>query len=172
MPELIVRIKKHTDGTATLSCVRRDGTNTWQRQRGSLGHFFPLHDLTHFAVETTLGYRRGFYGLVADGWEMTDFGAPWPLGPLPSEALEAEMMVGFFDTERRMLQRLSAEEVNEQAATFLAARGEKGASMSRTVTDEKLADVRAVRADLFARWEAVSPGDALELAFDRAMVPA
>ncbi|MDQ6831263.1 MAG: hypothetical protein M3081_20570 [Gemmatimonadota bacterium] len=172
MPELVVRIKKHTDGTATLSCTRRDGTTTWQRQRGALGQFFPLHDLTHFAVESVLGYRRGFYGLVADGWEMTDFGTPWPRGPLPAETVEAEMMVGFFDSERRLLQRFSAEEVNEQAANFMANRVEKGARPSRTFTDAQLADVRALRADVFARWAAIEPGDALELAFDRELATA
>src|SRR5205085_4529315 len=51
MPDLIIRIKKKTDGAAALSCTRADGSVTWQRQDGQLGRFFPLHDLTHFAVE-------------------------------------------------------------------------------------------------------------------------
>ena len=42
-------------------------TATVQRQKGSLGLVFPPHDLTHFAIETELGYTGGFYGLVADG---------------------------------------------------------------------------------------------------------
>ena len=56
MPELLIRIKKKTDGAAALSCIRPDGTTTWQRQDGRLGAFFPLHDLTHYAVETVLGF--------------------------------------------------------------------------------------------------------------------
>jgi hypothetical protein len=27
-----------------------------------------LHDLTHYAVETALGYRRDFFGLITEGW--------------------------------------------------------------------------------------------------------
>jgi hypothetical protein len=34
--------------------------------------FFALHDLTDFAVESTLGFRCGFYGLAAQGWEIED----------------------------------------------------------------------------------------------------
>ena len=44
MPELVIRIKKKKDGDAALSCVRADGTITWQRQEGDRGRFFPLHD--------------------------------------------------------------------------------------------------------------------------------
>ncbi|MDF2775439.1 MAG: hypothetical protein K0S86_4940, partial [Geminicoccaceae bacterium] len=71
---LRIRIKKNADGSAALTCIRADGSVTWQRQEGAQGRFFPRHDLTHFAVETTLGHRRGFYGLVAEGWNITDFG--------------------------------------------------------------------------------------------------
>jgi len=67
MNELLIRIKKKGDGSAALSCLRADGSVTWQRQNGQQGRFFPLHDLTHYAVETVLGHTRGFYGLVAKG---------------------------------------------------------------------------------------------------------
>lgn len=89
MTDLIIRIRKNADGSAILSCLRADGSVTWQRQTGTHGRFFPIHDLTHYAVETVLGHRRGFYGLVAEGWNVTDFGAPWPRGgfrrmPIPA----------------------------------------------------------------------------------------
>src|SRR5207253_2804998 len=64
MPDLTIRLKRHPDHTASLSCTRRDGSVTWQRQRGSLGAVFPPHDLTHYAVEQTLGFQHGFYGLI------------------------------------------------------------------------------------------------------------
>src|SRR3982751_4823753 len=101
MPDLTIRLKRHPDHTASLTCTRRDGSVTWQRQRGSLGAVFPPHDLTHYAVEQTLGFQHGFYGLIADGWAIEDFAKPWPRGPIPPEAQEVELIVGFFDTERR-----------------------------------------------------------------------
>ena len=63
-----------------MSCTRADGTVTRQRQDPAKAQFFVRHDLTHYALETVLGHRRGFYGLVAEGWDFTDFGSPWPRG--------------------------------------------------------------------------------------------
>ncbi len=97
---IVIRIKKGTDGRTALSCTRPDGTTTWQRQHGGQAAFFPKHDLTHYAVETTLGLRQGFYGLVSAGWDFSDFGSPWPRGKLPPEASVSEATVGFFDLER------------------------------------------------------------------------
>ena len=97
---IVIRIKKGTDGRTALSCTRADGTTTWQRQQGGQAAFFPKHDLTHYAVETALGLRQGFYGLVSAGWDFSDFGSPWPRGKLPPEANISEMIVGFFDLER------------------------------------------------------------------------
>src|SRR5687767_14096302 len=99
-PPLVIRIKKGGDGRTSLSCTRADGTTTWQRQEGAQASFFPRHDLTHYAVETVLRHRRGFYGLVAAGWDLSDFGTPWPRGKLPKDAHTVEMIVGFLDLDR------------------------------------------------------------------------
>jgi hypothetical protein len=164
MPELLVRIKKKTDGSAALSCLRADGSVTWQRQEGIHGRFFPLHDLTHYAVETVLGHRRGFFGLVAEGWNVTDFGAPWPRGPIPDEADWSERIVGFFDAERATPERWTAADINEELS--LHAR-QSDREPRPPLSDEELNAVRARRAELFALWRAVLPGETLELPFDR-----
>src|SRR2546430_16972705 len=95
-----VQITKKADGSGVLRCVRADGSATWQKQTDRHAAFFALHDLTHFAVETTLGYRRGFFGLIAEGWEIEDTTGKGTRGPLPPEAAVAEMMVGLFFAER------------------------------------------------------------------------
>ncbi len=164
MPDLLIRIKKKTDGSAALSCRRADGSVTWQRQEGRQGRFFPLHDLTHYAVETVLGHQRGFYGLLAEGWDMSDFGAPWPRGSIPADAEPAELIVGFLDLERAGVAEWTAADVNAKIAGYFAEHGLPG---SYTITDAELARIRTMRGELFARWHAVTPGDALELVFDR-----
>lgn len=169
MPDLSIRIKKNPDGSAALSCTRADGTTTWQRQLGQQGGFFPFHDLTHYAVETVLGLRGGFYGLIAEGWNLTDFGKPWPRGPLPAEALLTEMIVGFLDGERAMGITRRAAELRDDVAMHHAQRGQVG---DCAITDAQLERVRATRGELFARWHAVIPGGALELEFDRAAMSA
>ena len=163
MPRLTVRIKKNADGSAALSCTRADGTVTWQRQLGTQGLFFPRHDLTHFAVETVLGYRKGFFGMVADGWDISDFAAPWPRGRIPPDADPAELIVGFLDTERASGTRWTANDFNDKATLFYREHGLQ--STPPTLTDDDLARIRKRRAELFEQWDAVRPGDALELDF-------
>jgi hypothetical protein len=161
MPELLIRIKKKKDGDAALSCVRADGTVTWQRQEGARGRFFPLHDLTHYAVETVLGHRRGFYGLLADGWDIGDFGAPWPKGPIPTDMDPSEAIVGLLDAERYQGIRMSVASLRELS------HGPAMRSATVGLTDADLDAVRRLRAELFARWDALPAGETLELPFDR-----
>jgi hypothetical protein len=164
---MLIRFKRHPDGSASLTCVRDDGTSTWQRQNGSLGQVFPPHDLSHFAVETTLGYTRGFYGLIAEGWDIADFAKPWPRGPIPVEAQEVELIVGFFDTDRRSFGQMSEAEFNDHAERYVAARkSAKGGSLGAPrLTAARIDAVRQRRGELLARWGALNPGEVLELKF-------
>src|SRR4051794_35830439 len=145
MPDLTIRLKRHPDHTASLTCIRHDGTSTWQRQRGGLGAVFPPHDLTHYAVEQTLGYQHGFYGLIADGWDIGDFVKPWPRGAIPGEAQEVELIVGFFDMERMSYSRMTSAEFQEHIENYLASRpAEKRAALGSVsaLTNEELQRVR------------------------------
>ncbi len=165
-PELLIRLKRSTDGIATLSCTRADGTASWQRQTAALSDFFPPHDLTHYAVETTLGYHHGFFGLVADGWDISDFAAPWPHGRLPVEALEVEMLVGMVETVRRSGRSWTGDEFRAEGAAYAA--GLRGPPVSLPpITDDQLELVMCARAALLERWLAIVPGESLELRFAR-----
>jgi hypothetical protein len=168
VPDLTIRLKRHPDGTASLTCVRADGSSTWQRQNGSLGQFFPPHDLTHYAVETTLGYHNGFYGLIAQGWNIEDFGTPFPRGSIPIEAQEVELIVGFFDTERRSIAQMTEAEFNDHAARYQAARQSKRPRLlgvAPRLSAEQIDAVRERRSELLRRWFQLAPGEAMELPF-------
>jgi hypothetical protein len=159
-PPMVIRIKKGADGRKSLSCTRAAGTTRWQRQEGAQASFFPRHDLTHYAVETVLGYRFGFYGMIAAGWDLSDFGTPWPRGNLPKEANLAEIIVGFLDLDRASGQMGTVEELNTYLATFCE---ENELATPEKLTEEDLSRVRQKRGELFAQWEAVERGGALEL---------
>ncbi len=139
---------------------KADGSAAWQKQTDRHAAFFALHDLTHFAVETTLGYRRGFFGLVAEGWEMEETTGKGARGPLPPEAVEVEGIVGLFDAERAGGVIWTVEEFNEFAAM-------KG---TRQLSPDEIARVKKKRSDLFQQWSAVAPGATLELQFEVAAV--
>ena len=163
VPPLVVRMKKGTDGRTTLSCTRRDGSITWQRQEGGQSAFFPRHDLTHFAVESTLGHQLGFYGLVAGGWDLSDFGTPWPRGKLPPEGNLSEIVVGFFDQERASGVMGSAEDLNDLVTRYCS---ETGLDKPGRLVEADLWAVRQKRGELFAKWDTIAPGGTLELVFD------
>src|SRR6476661_3944448 len=162
MPKLQVQITKRADGGAVLRCVRTDRSITWQKQEGRQAAFFPLHDLTHFAVETILGFRRGFFGLIAEGWEIDETSGKGLRGPLPSEAVLVEHLVGFLDLERATSDAWSAHEYAAQ----LAIKGLIATdSAPPWLTDAALDRVRVRRRELFAKWAAVPAASALDLTF-------
>lgn len=161
MPKLTVRITKRTDGGAVLKCVRADGSETWQKQQGSYAAFFPMHDLTHYAVETELGVTNAFYGLIADGWSIEETGESRP-EPLPIEAIYVEHVVGTLDSERAGGVRWTAAEFNDTIAISFR---KNGAGVPRTLTDDELARIHKRRAELFERWRALPAGQTLELSF-------
>lgn len=143
---------KQADHSVIVRCTRSDGSVTWQKQTKHAAHFV-LHDLTHFAVETTLGSQRGFLGLLEEGWEIDDTTGKGARGPLPPETLEVEQIVGLFDTERGSGVLWTNEEFNQFAP--------------RTLTSDDIQEIRSLRSSLFHQWFALPAGDNMELTFRR-----
>jgi hypothetical protein len=159
---LKIQFTKRKDGGAVLRCLRADGSVTWQRQDDQRAAFFPLHDLTHYAVETELAFAHGFYGLIAEAWDIADTTGKTARGPLPDEAIEVEYIVAAFSAERAGGVAATAEEFNQLAATFASA---KGMPLPRRLADHDLAKVRARFDELAVKWRALPPGATLELPF-------
>ena len=162
MAALRVQFTRRADGTTILRCARSDGTVTWQRQTGSQAGFFPLHDLTHYAVETVLEIAEGFFGLVASGWDIDDTTGKGRRGPLPAEAVMVEHLVGLLDVERASGAEWTAEELVEQLRMA-------GVTISpvaqRNLAAGGLQQIRILQRDLFARWAATGVGEDLALSF-------
>ena len=89
MRRLRIRVRKAAAGAGALTYVREDGSTTGQ----AATPYFVWHDLMHWAVESVLGYRTAFLGLLADGKAISDFergAAAW----IPIEAHWAEIITG------------------------------------------------------------------------------
>lgn len=95
---MIVRLRK-ASREPVITCERADGSVTYMKTRH--GGFFPRHDLMHYAVETTLGLRESFLGLVASGWSLEDFSRPGIARDLPEQSKQTEFVVG--EIERRVM---------------------------------------------------------------------
>jgi hypothetical protein len=150
---MVIQIKKGRDGPSTLTCVRADGSRTWSK----LHPFFPVHDLTHCAVESVLGFRQAFFGLIAAG---RDIGGTERA--LPAEALWAENIVGLLDRERGAGERCTAETFNAWLGEALAKQGQPPC---RLLADAELDGIRTLRDALTAQWRAVPPGGTLDVPF-------
>jgi len=162
MRPMTIRFTRRADGDVVLRCDRADGTSTWQRQQGRHAAFFALHDLTHYAVESTLDCRRGFFGLIAEGWEISDTEGKSARGPLPPETVAVEHMVGFLDVERASGAISNADAWLAHAAL---ARIDLRCVTGRDITDAGLDAIRARRAELFGQWATLEAGGQIELSF-------
>jgi hypothetical protein len=156
---LVIRFSKKHDGGASITYARTDGTATGQR---GAHDFFVYHDIGHYAAETTLGLRRAFLGLLSEGWDLTDFGSPWPRGRF-SEAdvpdlMLAEAVAGALDFARSHPEPLSLAEIRES----LRPASPDGAD-PLPVTPEQWDAIRATADALTARWRDLPPGASLEL---------
>ena len=160
-PELRIQFTKRTDGCVILRCTRNNNSATWQ-WHDKHAVFFGLHDLSHFAVETVLGLRQGFYGLLADGWNITDTTGKGIRGKLSDASILAEHIVGLLDRER------SGGAAPLTAAAFNAALEEvTGLPLKRTFSDLQLTATRDRIAALHRQWAATPPGTTMDLIFDR-----
>ena len=159
-PELRLELSKRNDGGTALRWVRANGTDAFQRHHGKTAQFFPLHDLAHYSVETVLGTRQGFFGLLADGWELADIGGKGPRGPLPPEAIVVEHLVGILDRQRT----ISAVELNEHVELLVQT---KAIATDRRFSEQEVADVRELMDRAQAEWIALPPGGTMVLDYDR-----
>ena len=159
--ELRVEFTKRPDGNVILRCTRRDNSVTWQRYDKQAA-YFSHHDLSHFAVETVLGLRCGFYGLLADGWDISETTGKEARGPLSDASVLVEHIVGLFTLEGTGgAAPLTAEEFNAQILQMT------GRALEPRVSDHQLQTVRDRIAELYGQWAATPPGSTLELLYER-----
>ena len=127
---------------------------------------FVYHDLAHYAVETNFGYRYGFFGLVRSGWELSaeHFGRdprtkqplPWPdTSGAPLEPVE--YVVSLLQREYAR-NGITPDDFHEAMKMYV---GEKRAA----IPEDRLEAARRRLRELYAEWESVPPGEALQLEF-------
>jgi hypothetical protein len=171
---MLIRMKKTGDGVV-MTCLR-EGQSP-QIQRTAHDGFFALHDLLHYAVETTLGFDEAFLGLIAAGWSFENFTRRDDprYRPLPGQALAAEHIVNIFSLALREavpqdqeLLELLTEEINRDLA---AAMRDCGIVVPK-LTARDIATITRTFGELSRRWAALSVGGELELTFPKPQTPA
>ena len=157
---MIIQLTKSTPSKpGALKCIRSDGTYTWQPSTP----YFAFHDLIHYAVETALGYSEAFYGLVAAGKGLDEFGTKQ--GKKDSYTCEeawAESIVGLLQwpgagggpdlTEEEFFQQLQDVLANQKCC-------------APPLTVEQLREIKQLMRELHDQWRDIAPGDKLALIF-------
>jgi len=149
---------KGRDGPSVLTCTRADGSSTWAH----VSDYFPTHDMAHYVVETTLEIRNAFYNLVSDGWDIDDFAEKGAGKRLPFEANLVEALVGRLQRDLMPGSEFDADSFNEEVAAVLEGIGNP---LRRPVSSEELDTMRTRLRELLGKFQALEPGDSLELDF-------
>ncbi len=145
-----------------LTCVRDDGRTTWMVLRQ--GAFFRRHDLLHYAVESTLGLRESFYGLVAAGWNLDEFARPDVTSRLPREAIMTEFIVNFLAARWDDRTALSARDLSAHL-NDACSKSDVAADAPFSCTQAQWRAIVAAAESLLAREAALGTDGVLELLF-------
>lgn len=134
----------------TLTCIRDDGSVTWTHIHPG----FALHDLTHYVVETTLGFDNAFFSLVSKGYNIPEFSQPKSdrSFTIPDEVISVEPIVALLQMEHwdsfpeKLIHKDSPE-------------------LPSHVTPEQIDIMRERLHELVQKWEEILPGESLELEY-------
>jgi hypothetical protein len=157
-----IELTKSASGGSILKCIRADGSIAWQRNQGRNGMFFALHDLRHYAAESVLRADKGFFGLIAAGWEVTDTTGKGSRGKIPDETIAIEHLVGLLDAEGAGGDNMTARELNGYAVAYAAQHNRPSPA---AISEQSLAKIRGLTMKLHAEWMALPSGEKMRLFF-------
>jgi hypothetical protein len=159
---LTLQLKKGKGKPSTLTCIRVDGSSTWT----NLHHGIETHDLAHYAVESELGFRDAFYGMVNRGFHIGDFELPRDRRPrelipanLPAEALQTEHIVNLLQIEYFN----TGAEDPDFLANLANILEQNDLPFPEGLDEAALQRIRETYRDLVSRWMMLPPGEMLEL---------
>lgn len=158
---MLIRIKK--EEVPILEYTREDGSVTW----GKIQPAMVAHDLAHYVVETQLDFRQGFYGLLADGWNIEDFEKPREQRPtellpinLPHEAIVTEHIVNML-----LVSFQSDNGFNQIFVSLKDILAKNGFDLPPKLDLTKFLILRTQLQELLKRWNELPTKNALELNF-------
>ena len=154
-----ISIQKFSGKSPVITCTRDNGSITWQSY-GNQGKFFPLHDLTHFVLETELEYRNAFFGMIASGRDLNDFGSG-DAATFHPEAVHAEMLAGLLSAVGGNGSNLSYEAIKET----IDIKSQEAGIPPMVLTEKQFGSIRQQTQKLIDEWNRLPQEDALVLTF-------
>jgi hypothetical protein len=132
---------------------RGDGTQTrWRWPAGG-----PPHDLIHYVVETELGLRAAFWGLVDEGL----MGKTGLAGHDATQLVQAECIVGAVTQAVALTPEVSDAECLARMREFCL----KAEVEPPTLDEPTIARLRGAVSEAIERWRALAPRESLVLEY-------
>jgi len=163
--KLQIKIKKEHNKPSTLSCTREDGSITYSKLQVG----FEIHDIAHYIVEQQLQLKNSFYGLLSQGYQISDFMLPKEKRPealqpknLPPEVLITEHLVNLLTID--FMQSDNEIDILKALAGILK---DNGLILSKKVGEEKIILIQKELAVLMSQWNKLTRNETLEMAFSR-----
>ena len=156
---MLLRITKHTGKATIISYQRNDGTETWMQA----DDFFVRHDLSHYAIEKTLGYTSAFMGMLNNGMGIMDFEDRDKRlqMTITNEAWYAENMANLFLME---VVQGELDNFNEVSANAFSKMGK--AFPAPVLSDAQIRSIRNCLKGLLQNWNQLPAGQTMQLTFE------
>lgn len=156
-----ITLKKGIQKPSVLTIYRTDGTLTWSKLHKGL----ETHDIAHYAVESTLGFTKAFYGIINDGYAIQDFEVPKvqrkdAVKPenLHPEALITEHIVNLLEVE--LLNSGFNDNFLEELKSILI---QNTLPFPDNLNSDSLLKIRKAYHELYNEWLALNEGEELSL---------
>ncbi len=155
---MLLQLTKNIGKPHIIKYIRDNGTETWMYS----DDFFIRHDLSHYAIEKTLGYATGFNGMLNNGMGIKDFEdrEKRKAMNITDEAFYAENMANLFLMEIAQGKLDDFNAVQQAAFESLQLQFPK-----ITLPAGKINEIRSYLQQLLQQWNELPAGQTLELSF-------
>ena len=158
-----IQFKKEHSKPNVLTCIRDDGSTTWVKMYPGI----EAHDLGHYAVETVLGFKHAFYGMIAKGTNIEDFELPREKRPdevlpknLSPQALISEHLVNLI-----MVKAQTKGFEMDILSSLRSILREKELPYPQNLDAEKIEKIWTSFLNLNSQWDKLQIGSTMELNF-------
>ncbi|MFM9910960.1 MAG: hypothetical protein ACKVOW_16585 [Chitinophagaceae bacterium] len=154
-----IQITRHTGKAHSIVFRRADGSETWQPS----DDFFIRHDLSHYAIEKTLGYKTAFLGMIEKGMGVRDFEdrAKRKSMLITTEAWYAENMANLFLMERTQGKMEDFNSVSRETFAQLQL-----SVPPPNLTNTEVAAIRKLLEELLQQWNSLANNESILLTID------
>lgn len=155
---MLLQFTKNDGKPHVIKYIRDNGTETWMHS----DDYFVRHDLSHYAIESTLSYKDAFNGMINNGMDIRDFeNREKRLSmTISNEAVNAENLANLFLVEIAQNTFEDFDAVQQQAFSVFASQYDL-----LTVTGEQVTGIRTYLRQLLQEWNQLPVAQTLHLAF-------